>query len=92
VQKSYSYNEFTNFSKTYLCVSLVLFDLTVRIRDVDDIHCYINGILERSVLDEIVGPTFACIINNQFNNLRYDERYFSEIQNLSIRFTESILF
>jgi len=61
-------------------------------RDVDDIHRYINGILERSVLDEIVGPTFACIINNQFHGLRYDEPYFSEIQNLSIRFTESILF
>ncbi|UJR29119.1 hypothetical protein I4U23_010333 [Adineta vaga] len=54
---------------------------------VDDIDLYVGGISERSVSDGIVGPTFACIIAQQFRDLRRGDRFFYETQNPSIRFT-----
>ena len=59
-------------------------------RHVDDIDLYIGGISERSVSDGVVGPTFACLISNQFNDLRRGDRYFYETKNPSIQFTSGI--
>jgi len=60
------------------------------IRHVDDIDLYIGGISERSLSDGIVGPTFACIISHQFNDIRHGDRYFYETKNPSIGFTSGI--
>jgi hypothetical protein len=59
-------------------------------RHVDDIDLYIGGISERSVSDGIVGPTFACLIANQFNDIRRGDRFFYETSNPSSRFTPGI--
>lgn len=58
---------------------------------VDDIDLYIGGIAERSLPDGIVGPTFACIIARQFNNLRRGDRFFYESQDSSIAFSSEQL-
>jgi peroxidase len=49
-----------------------------------------GGISERSVSDGVVGPTFACIIAHQFNDLRRSDRFFYETQDPSIRFTSGM--
>ncbi|CAF1476604.1 unnamed protein product [Adineta steineri] len=58
---------------------------------VDDIDLYVGGISERSVSGGIVGPTFACIIGDEFKNLRRGDRFFYETQNPNIRFTSDQL-
>ncbi|CAF0855202.1 unnamed protein product [Adineta ricciae] len=58
---------------------------------VDDIDLYIGGISERSVPNGIVGPTFGCIIGDQFNDIRRGDRFFYETQNPTIGFTSDQL-
>ena len=59
-------------------------------RHVDDIDLYIGGIAERSLPDGIVGPTFACVIARQFNDLRRGDRFFYASQGSSIAFSSGI--
>jgi hypothetical protein len=39
-------------------------------RDVDDIDLFSGAMAERPVSGGLVGPTFACILAQQFSNLR----------------------
>lgn len=39
-------------------------------RDVDDIDLFPGAMAERPVSGGLVGPTFACILAQQFSNLR----------------------
>jgi hypothetical protein len=39
-------------------------------RDVDDIDLFPGAMAERPVYGGLVGPTFACILAQQFSNLR----------------------
>ncbi|XP_078607888.1 uncharacterized protein LOC144879900 [Branchiostoma floridae x Branchiostoma japonicum] len=47
-------------------------------RHVDDIDVFVGGLAEGSVPDGVVGPTFACLIGLQFQNLRKGDRFWFE--------------
>lgn len=44
----------------------------------DDIDLWIGGLMELSISDSLVGPTFSEIIADQFSRLRKGDRYFFE--------------
>lgn len=58
---------------------------------VDDIDAFVAGISERSVPGAILGPTFKCIISDQFIRLRRGDRFFYEHGGQSSSFTEAQL-
>ena len=58
----------------------------------DDIDFYVGGLLERPNLGALIGPTFSCIIGNQFRDLKKGDRFFYENGPSPTAFTKEQLF
>ncbi|EFX86585.1 hypothetical protein DAPPUDRAFT_307784 [Daphnia pulex] len=59
---------------------------------VDDIDLFIAGVNEAKPRNSYVGPTFQCIIANQFLNLKRGDRYFYDLQGQPGSFSKEQLF
>ena len=60
-------------------------------KDVDDVDLFIGGISEPSVSGALVGPTFQCLIGDQFKRLQDGDRFFYDSASNPGRFTEAQL-
>lgn len=55
---------------------------------VDEVDLFVGGIGERPLTGAVLGPTFVCIVGDQFSRLRRGDRFFYE--ETSARFTEGM--
>ena len=60
-------------------------------RDVSDIDLFSSGVSEEPVKGGIFGPTFACLIANQFRKLKRCDRFWYETGDEGINFTKEQL-
>ncbi|XP_076063497.1 salivary peroxidase/catechol oxidase-like [Oratosquilla oratoria] len=60
-------------------------------RHVDDIDPFIAGIAETPVEGSLLGPTFRCIVGDQFIRLKRGDRFFYDNAGLPTSFTEAQL-
>lgn len=58
---------------------------------VDDIDLFPGGLSETPLMGGVIGPTFACIIGEQFQKLRHCDRFWYETDDSLVRFTETQL-
>ena len=56
-------------------------------RNSEDIDLFTGGILERTLPGGNLGPTFACILAEQFRNLRFGDRFWYERNDPVVGFT-----
>ena len=66
----------------------VVEDLKLLYNSVDDIDLNIAGVSEKNLEGAAVGPTYACIIAEQFMRLKRGDRYFYDLAGQSGSFTE----
>ncbi|KAK2705306.1 peroxidase-like [Artemia franciscana] len=60
-------------------------------RDVDDIDLFVGGIAEMPQTGSLLGPTFLCLVGDQFARLRRGDRFFYDIGGQSHSFTQAQL-
>ncbi len=54
---------------------------------VDDIDVYVGGLAVIPLAGSIAGPTLNCLITEQFNQIKFSDRYFYELGNQAHSFT-----
>lgn len=60
-------------------------------KHVDDIDFYTGGLAERPIQDGLVGPTFACVIADQFLRLKRGDRFWYETNEKPMAFAKEQL-
>ena len=53
----------------------------------DDVDLFLGGLLERPVANGALGPTFSCIVAEQFRTLRFGDRFWYERADPVVGFT-----
>ena len=70
---------FQKWEELKTVMSAVTVDRLASVYDsVEDIDLFSGGLSERPVVGGMVGPTFACILGQQFLNLRRGDRFWYE--------------
>lgn len=52
--------------------------LCASVRSVEDVDLYPAGLAERGQGDSLLGPTFSCIVAQQFHDLKHGDRFWYE--------------
>lgn len=65
--------------------------LTRVYQHVDDVDLFIGGILERPKRGALVGPTFLCIVGDQFSRLKIGDRFYYENGKFNSKFSAAQL-
>ena len=60
-------------------------------RHVDDIDLYAGAMAEKHLKDSFLGPTFTCIMAEQFRNLKLGDRFWYETSDNKIGFTMGMI-
>jgi len=76
---------------TAFMLSFCKLEINVLFRHVADVDLFSGGLSELPVEGGIVGPTFACIIGEQFARLRKCDRFWFETENETLGFTDAQL-
>ncbi|XP_066993335.2 peroxidase [Anabrus simplex] len=84
LRRARSFQDFTD----YIDISSVR-TMASLYKDVDDVDLYVGGFLETPLPDTIFGPTFHCIVKEQFYRTKFGDRFFYEFP--TSRFTQSQL-
>ncbi len=45
---------------------------------VEDLDLFLGGLVERAAGDSILGPTFRCLVGDQFKRLKWGDRFWFE--------------
>ena len=56
--------------------------------DISDIDLFLGGLMERPVDDALLGPTFQCLVGDQFKRLKFGDRFWFEESGQPNSFTE----
>ncbi|KAF0293214.1 Peroxidasin [Amphibalanus amphitrite] len=56
-------------------------------RSIEHVDLYVGGLLERPLEGAAVGPTFACLLTDQFVRLKAGDRFWYESGDPNVRFT-----
>ena len=65
-----------NVKKTF--VSQLVPRLQRLFGDISDIDLFLGGLMERPVEDALLGPTFQCLVGDQFKRLKFGDRFWFE--------------